>query len=108
MLERFPGAFQEDAVLWVHDLGFPRVHPKKSRVKQVRPLQQTARFDVIGIVLAINVAGGFQFGVVEERDAFNAAAEVAPEFLDVPCPWKTPGHPDNGDAGVMVGCAHGR
>src|SRR5207253_1242553 len=65
--------------------------------------EHAATFHVIRIALRDENASGRQLLVSEERNPFDATAEIAPQLLDVARLRKSPGHADDGDA-FRSGC----
>src|SRR5436190_1604788 len=85
-------------MLRVHDLRFPGIHPKESRVKQISILQHAARSHIARVAPAKTDPLTRQFLFREKGYALDAPTQVRPKFPDIPRFWKTPGHAHDCDS----------
>ena len=89
VFERFPGAFEEHAVLRVHQLGFFRIDAEKRGVEQIRIVEHAACSDIFAAI---------RFGATRKTgDAVFTSDEILPELVRVLCAGETAGHADDGD-----------
>jgi hypothetical protein len=98
ILERLDGVLQEDPLLWVDDLGLPRVVAEELGIEKVCPFEDPAGADVAPILEQRGLCACRQEGLVrEERDRFGPAHDVVPELGDVASSGKAARHADYRD-----------
>ncbi len=98
-LQGVPGAFEEDPVLGVQQLGLARAVAEEALVEQVRALQHALGPDVVvpGDQGGVDAAGG-EFLVGRDGDALASLREVGPEAVHIARAGEAARHPDDGDA----------
>ena len=97
-LQRLPGAFQQDALLRIGDLGLAGGIAKKFCIKLINIGNDGIGFDVVRMVDQFRGdTGAQQFFRAKKGDRIHAITQILPEFRDVVGAWKATGHADNGD-----------
>ncbi|RAO40096.1 hypothetical protein ONO86_04252 [Micromonospora noduli] len=101
VLQRLPGALQEDPVLRVEQLRLTGREPEEAGVEAGRVVEDAEGTDVVGVVELLGCdAVGDQVGVVEGGERFDPVAQVAPEGVEGGGPGNPERHSDDGDGGV--------
>ena len=84
VLQRLPGALEEDALLGIRQLGLARVEAEEGGVEQVGVLDSGTRLDVVRVGDQGRIdAGRGQLLVGEEGHGFDAVPQIPPELVDV-------------------------
>ena len=74
IFQRFPGAFQEQAMLGIGQFGLAGVHPEEGCVEQLDVLQNRPRLDEIGGGASLCVEAVLELGILEAGDGFHPGA----------------------------------
>jgi hypothetical protein len=99
VLQRLPGALQQQAVLRIDDLGLAGREPEETGVEELGTVDDGARPDVGRVRQQIGRdAGRPQLRLGEEGDRLDARDEVLPETFDVPGAREPARHADDGNA----------
>ena len=89
VLQRPPGAFEEDPVLGVHELGFAGRDAEELGVEELDVVEGGAASHIArGMVLLGLYPRGFELLVAPGGDALDAALQVAPEGVQASAPGK--------------------
>jgi len=105
VLQRLPGALQEDPLLGIRKVGFLRMHAEERGIEQLGVLEDGTRLDEIGRIADLRAEAVLEIGVLEACDGLDAAAQVSPELLEIPGAGKPAGHADDGDGsqrGILI------
>ncbi|RYE86348.1 MAG: hypothetical protein EOO78_37220, partial [Oxalobacteraceae bacterium] len=86
MLDRFPRALQEQALLRVHELGLACRHAEELGVEHLEAGQHRGGLDIVlvGDHRAVD-AGRGQLLVADRVDRIDTVAQVAPELVEIVC-----------------------
>ena len=99
VLQRLPGTLEEEAMLRIHQLGFPRGVAEEGRVEELDPRQPGRRLDIAGILQDRSLDPSRQQLLVAERvDRLDSPRQVAPVLVQVASAGETSRHSDDGDA----------
>ena len=97
VLQRVPGALQEEPVLGVDRPREHRYQAEELGVEQLLPFQRSTSGYEPGVRDQVRIhARGEQLLGVEETDGFDSVHQVRPELLDVPRARKASGEADHG------------
>nr|BFE74693.1 hypothetical protein GCM10020092_079940 [Actinoplanes digitatis] len=96
-LEGLPGAFQEDTVLGIHELGLARTQTEEGSVEGVCALQDALGTDIARLGEKCGADASFvKFLLCEGGDALLTGGKVGPECLDVGRLREASCHADDG------------
>ncbi|PSK64402.1 hypothetical protein B0E53_03641 [Micromonospora sp. MH33] len=103
VLQRVPGALQQQPVLRVEGLRLPGRDPEEGRVELVDPGQPGAGPDVRRVVEPGGIrAVGEHLLDTELPDRLHPGADVVPVLVDGPCAGEAAGHADDGDQAARL------
>src|SRR6185312_6251469 len=97
VLERFPGALEEHALLRVGELGFARIHAEEIGVELLDVGQNRTGTHEIRRTPHRLVEGVLELGLAETADRLDAGDEIAPELLGVTRAGEASGEAHDGD-----------
>ena len=95
--EAFPAKLQKDALLRIHQFGFPRRNAEEGRIEHLDIVNDAASLHICGIGAQLCRNRGIDFIVLKKRDALATLAKILPERFNVRSTRKTPAHRDDGD-----------
>ena len=94
----FPGAFEELAMLGVHDRGFLGREAEELGVEMGKPVQRSGKGDIVAMMQKAGAfAGGDQLILGHLPDRGAPIAQVVPERVNRGRARQTRGHADDGD-----------
>src|SRR6516165_6158013 len=99
LLQRFPGALEEDPLLRIDALGVTRAVPEEPGIEHVDVLDRAAAIDEARQPRPRGIdTCSTQLLIGERSDRFHTVLEVFPECFHVGRPGKASLHGNNGDA----------
>ena len=98
ILDRLPGAFEEDALLRVHGFRLTRIHAEERRIEFRGALERGDHLDVpwIGDDPRVDAESGYVL-ISELLQRLHARAQIAPELRDVSRSREASRHADDGN-----------
>ena len=95
--DAFPTKLQKDALLRIHQFGFPRRNAEEGRIEHLNTVNDATSLHICGIGTQLCKNRGIDFIVPEKRDAVATLTKIFPERFNVSGTRKTPAHRDDGN-----------
>src|SRR5881394_1771267 len=77
-----PGQFQQDALLGIHELGFPWGNPKESGVEEIQSLEESALVDTRLPTVRIDIRRPLPSPGRQRPNGGLAVLQKSPEFFE--------------------------
>ena len=100
ILERFPGAFQQQPLLRIGECGLARHHAEEGCVELVDAVEHGLSRDEVRERARRSVESVLEFGGVEPRDRLHPIKQILPERADIRCAGEAAGQADDRDGAL--------